>query len=56
MNAMHHLAIYGGVSLAGLAVTLISYCGIARRKNSDKRSAHIATLIRQGAMSFLRQE
>ncbi len=56
MNALHHLAIYGGISLAGLAVTLFGYCGIAKRKNSDKRSAHIANLIRQGAMAFLRQE
>jgi K(+)-stimulated pyrophosphate-energized sodium pump len=56
MNIMHHLAAYGGVSLAGLIVTLVSYWSISSRKNSDTRSAHIATLIRQGAMAFLRQE
>jgi len=56
MIVMHHLAVYTGVSIIGLLFTFFTYCRIAARKNSDKRSAHIASLIRRGAMTFLRQE
>ena len=56
MNALHHLEVYSGISLLGLAFTFITYRMVSGRTNSDKRSAHIAALIRAGAMTFLRQE
>jgi len=56
MLILHYFSIFVGVSILGMLATLIMYSIIARRKNSDTRSAHIASLIRQGAMTFLRQE
>jgi K(+)-stimulated pyrophosphate-energized sodium pump len=56
MNSLGHLAVYSGISLLGMLFTLFTYKKIACRKNTDKRSAHIAALIRLGAMTFLRQE
>ena len=56
MNSFSHLAIYSGISLLGMLFTLFTYRKITSLTNSDKRSAHIASLIRLGAMTFLRQE
>ena len=56
MDALHHLAIYGGVSLLGLAFTAITFKRVCSRTNDDERSSYIAGLIRKGAMSFLKQE
>jgi K(+)-stimulated pyrophosphate-energized sodium pump len=45
-----------GVAGIGIIFTLIMQKRLALRKNPDEKSARIALLIRQGAMTFLRQE
>jgi K(+)-stimulated pyrophosphate-energized sodium pump len=45
-----------GVAGIGIIFTLIMQRRIAQRQNPDEKSARIALLIRQGAMTFLRQE
>jgi K(+)-stimulated pyrophosphate-energized sodium pump len=45
-----------GVAGIGIIFTLIVQNRLALRKNPDEKSARIALLIRQGAMTFLRQE
>ncbi len=44
------------VSLLGLLVTAILFCKVVSFKNTHERSAHIAALIRDGAMTFLHKE
>lgn len=44
------------ISLIGLLVTAILFCRVVNFKNDHQRSAHIAALIRDGAMTFLRKE
>lgn len=44
------------ISLVGLLVTVILFCKVMSFKNTHERSAHIATLIREGAMTFLYKE
>ncbi len=51
-----YLIIFSSISLLGLAITLVLFKGISRIQVGDKKAAHIASLIRLGAMTFLRKE
>ena len=56
MEQLLYFLMFSGISLLGIILTGIIYLKISRYKNDDKRSAHIASLIRAGAMTFLRKE
>lgn len=56
MDILHYLIIFSGLSLVGIIFTAMMSCVIGKQKNSDPRSAMIAQLIREGAMTFLAQE
>jgi K(+)-stimulated pyrophosphate-energized sodium pump len=53
---MQFSIIFAGIALAGLAVTALIFAKVVSFKNTDVRSAHIASLIRAGAMTFLYKE
>lgn len=55
-DSLQYLYIFSGVAALGFLMTLIMFVCVMRHKNTDKKSAHIAQLIRAGAMTFLRQE
>ena len=56
MDLMSYLLIFSGISAIGAALTAAIFTKIVQFKNTDTRSAHIAQLIRNGAMTFLRKE
>ncbi len=56
MDSMLYLATFLGLSALGMIFTAVMYSIIRKRQNSDNKSALIARLIREGAMTFLRQE
>lgn len=56
MEQLLYFMMFSGISLLGMILTGIIYFRISKYKNDDKRSAHIASLIRIGAMTFLRKE
>jgi len=56
MELSHYLGIFGGISLVGIVLTAAIFKKIACHKNTDQRSKHIAKLIREGAMTFLKKE
>lgn len=56
MDVTHYFLIFSGISAIGLALTAAIFAKISQFKNTDARSAHIALLIRNGAMTFLRKE
>jgi K(+)-stimulated pyrophosphate-energized sodium pump len=51
-----YFAVFLGISLLGVLFTVVVSSIVSKGKNTDERSAHIASLIRLGAMTFLRQE
>jgi K(+)-stimulated pyrophosphate-energized sodium pump len=56
MNILEYFQLFLAVSLVGLALTMIFFRCIARIKVDNKKAEHIASLIREGAMTFLRKE
>jgi K(+)-stimulated pyrophosphate-energized sodium pump len=56
MLVANYAALFGGVSLLGFFATFIFFSMIARRDVKDKKAAHIGSLIRHGAMTFLKKE
>ncbi len=56
MDVLCFSTIFAGVALAGLALTALIFAKVVSFKNTDPRSAHIAQLIRDGAMTFLYKE
>jgi K(+)-stimulated pyrophosphate-energized sodium pump len=56
MELFHYLLMFSGISGFGLLLTAFIYARVVGRKNTDKKSAHIALLIRNGAMTFLHKE
>jgi K(+)-stimulated pyrophosphate-energized sodium pump len=56
MELIHYLTIFSVVSAVGMIATAIIFAIIVNKKNTNKKSAHIAALIRHGAMTFLRKE
>lgn len=56
MELLHYLLMFGGIGGLGLLLTAIIYAKVVGRKNTDAKSAHIALLIRNGAMTFLHKE
>jgi K(+)-stimulated pyrophosphate-energized sodium pump len=56
MELTHYAGIFTGISLLGIALTMAIFKKVTSFKNTDQRSAHIAKLIREGAMTFLRKE
>jgi K(+)-stimulated pyrophosphate-energized sodium pump len=56
MDVLSFSTIFAGVALAGLALTALIFAKVVSFKNTDHRSAHIAQLIRNGAMTFLYKE
>lgn len=56
MEQLLYFILFTGISVLGLVLTGIIYWKLSNYKNNDNRSAHIAELIRVGAMTFLRKE
>lgn len=56
MDSFLYLMIFSAISVVGLLLTGGVYWRLTLRKNTDARSAHIASLIRNGAMTFLHKE
>ncbi len=56
MDVLQFSMIFVGIALAGLALTALIFAKVVSFKNTDVRSAHIARLIREGAMTFLFKE
>jgi len=56
MELSQYLGVFGGVSLVGITLTAGIFGKIMCRKNTNERSAYIAKLIRNGAMTFLKKE
>ena len=56
MELLHYLLVFSGISALGILLTSILYKKVTSYTNDDKRSAHIADLIRNGAMTFLHKE
>lgn len=56
MDVLQFSMIFIGVALAGLALTAAIFAKVVSFKNTHARSAHIAQLIRDGAMTFLHKE
>ncbi|MBM3886451.1 sodium-translocating pyrophosphatase [Candidatus Dependentiae bacterium] len=53
---MQFFMVFAGIAIVGLVLTALIFAKVVSFKNTDTRSAHIATLIRDGAMTFLRKE
>lgn len=56
MDVLQFSMIFVGIALAGLALTALIFAKVVSFKNTDTRSAYIARLIREGAMTFLFKE
>ncbi|MFA6527684.1 MAG: sodium-translocating pyrophosphatase [Candidatus Babeliales bacterium] len=56
MVLLQYLGIFSSIALFGLALTALIFWKLVSYKNTDARSAYIALLIRNGAMTFLRKE
>ncbi|MCK4265544.1 sodium-translocating pyrophosphatase [Candidatus Babeliales bacterium] len=56
MELGQYLSIFAGISLLGLGITAFLFNNISRTRVENKKAAHIASLIRTGAMTFLRKE
>jgi len=56
MEFVHYLLIPGGVAILGLLLTALLFSRIVKAKITNKKALHIASLIKQGAMTFLRKE
>ncbi|MFA5306421.1 MAG: sodium-translocating pyrophosphatase [Candidatus Babeliales bacterium] len=56
MATFFYMFLWMGVAGIGVIFTIIMQRLLSQRQNSDEKSARIAFLIRQGAMTFLRQE
>lgn len=56
MDVSQYFLSFGGVAVFGIAVTAVIFRKVTSFRNSDQRSAHIASLIRNGAMTFLHKE
>jgi K(+)-stimulated pyrophosphate-energized sodium pump len=56
MDLASYLAFFTGISILGLSLTAALFARVVRFKNTNARSAHIAQLIRNGAMTFLHKE
>lgn len=56
MELMQYLTIFLGVSFLGMVLVAILLKSIFSVKSTNKKAAHIAKLIRDGAMTFLKKE
>ena len=56
MELMQYLTIFLGVSFLGMALVALLLRSIFSIKSTNKKAAHIAKLIRDGAMTFLKKE
>jgi len=56
MELLQYLSLFIGVAALGIILVAILFKKITTIKKSDKKAAHIAELIRLGAMTFLRKE
>ena len=56
MDLSSLVLIFCGVAALGGLVTALIFAKVMSFKNNHERSAHIALLIRNGAMTFLRKE
>ncbi len=56
MELFHYLLMFCGIGGLGLLLTAVIYARVVGRVNTDAKSAHIALLIRNGAMTFLHKE
>ncbi|MFH0898674.1 MAG: sodium-translocating pyrophosphatase, partial [bacterium] len=56
MELILYWVIFSSISLVGMIFTGIIFRRVSSFKNPNKKAAHIAELIRNGAMTFLRKE
>jgi len=56
MELLSYLGIFVSISLLGMFTTLLLFGIIARRPITDPKVAHIGSLIRLGAMAFLKKQ
>ncbi|MBU1007844.1 sodium-translocating pyrophosphatase [Candidatus Dependentiae bacterium] len=56
MELVSYMLIWGGVALLGLIMTAGLFAKILKLKVTNKKAAHIASLIQGGAMTFMRKE
>jgi K(+)-stimulated pyrophosphate-energized sodium pump len=56
MELAQYMLLFGSVATLGLLVTSILFINISRSRITNKKAARIASLIKQGAMTFLRKE
>jgi K(+)-stimulated pyrophosphate-energized sodium pump len=56
MELSQYALIFGLVSALGIAITILLFKFISKIKVDNKKALHIASLIRRGAMTFLRKE
>ncbi len=56
MELMQYLTIFLGVSFLGMTLVALLLRSIFNIKSTNKKAAHIAELIRDGAMTFLKKE
>ena len=56
MELGQYFILFSGVSLLGLVMTLLLYINILKSKIKHEKANYIASLIRKGAMTFLRKE
>lgn len=56
MELLHYFMIFSGIATVGIMLTIMLYLKVTRYINTEKKSARIAQLIRDGAMTFLHKE
>jgi K(+)-stimulated pyrophosphate-energized sodium pump len=56
MNVASYLGLFMGISGVGMLITLFSYYYSTKKRHSDVKAEHIASLVKRGAMAFLRKE
>lgn len=56
MDVNSYLLFFIGVSIIGMLITLFAYLYATKKRHSDAKAELIASLIRRGAMTFLKKE
>jgi K(+)-stimulated pyrophosphate-energized sodium pump len=56
MDLLQYLLVFLGTSLLGIILVILLFLKITKPKTKHEKVAHIAGLIRHGAMTFLRKE
>ncbi|MBL4587806.1 sodium/proton-translocating pyrophosphatase, partial [Candidatus Babeliales bacterium] len=56
MDINSYLLFFIGTSIIGMIITLFAYLYATKKRHSDAKAELIASLIRRGAMTFLKKE